>query len=79
MEPNNQLLSYEEFNNMSELDNNFCLLMSNNSNNIDNKDDNDNKIICDSEENKEKEKISEIVISDQSDTELDNSTYSDEK
>ena len=30
-------------------------------------------------ENKEKEKISEIVISDQSDTELDNSTYSDEK
>ncbi len=59
MEPNNQLLSYEEFNNMSELDNNFCLLMSNNSNNIDNKDDNDNKIICDSEENKEKEKISE--------------------
>ena len=63
MEPNNQLLSYEEFNNMSELDNNFCLLMSNN---IDNKDDNDNnnndndnKIICDSEESKEKGKISD--------------------
>ena len=29
MEPNYQL-SYEEFNNISELDNNFCLLMSNN-------------------------------------------------
>ena len=76
MEPNYQL-SYEEFNNISELDNNFCLLMSNNIDNnsyniiIDKKEEdsnivnnnkeinniNDNKIICDSEEeNKEKNK-----------------------
>jgi hypothetical protein len=58
MEPNNQVLTYEEFNNMSELDNNFCLLMSNNNSNLidnNNVENNDNKIICDSEESKDKD------------------------
>ena len=61
MEPNIQL-TYEEFNNISEFDNNFCLLMNNfenNSvkNNIDEKKDEDLQLLSDVNKSEDKNKI----------------------
>ena len=61
MEPNIQL-TYEEFNNISELDNNFCLLMNNfennsDKNNIDEKKDEDLQLLSDVNKSEDKNKI----------------------
>ncbi len=44
MESNHQLL-YEEFNNITEIDDNYCLLANNNKNDLENEASNINKII----------------------------------